>query len=64
MPEVNSSFEQLLHCDRGQWASFVSCIRVDDASARIEPALGGELKIRGQWSEIRKNPMPKLISDL
>ncbi len=42
MPEVNTRFEQLLHCDRGQWASFVDCIRVVDASARIEPAYAGD----------------------
>jgi hypothetical protein len=41
MPEVNTRFEQLLHCDRGQEASFVDCIRVVDASARIEPAYAG-----------------------
>jgi len=44
MPEVNTRFEQLLHCDRGQWASFVDCIRANLRLARIEPAIAGDLK--------------------
>ena len=42
MPEVNTRFEQLLHCDRGQEASFLDCIRVVDAGARIVPAVAGD----------------------
>jgi hypothetical protein len=43
MPEVNTSFEQLLHCDRGHWPPFLKCIRVVDASARIDPAFLREI---------------------
>jgi hypothetical protein len=41
MPEVNTRFEQLLHCDSGQWPSFVDCIRAGSAATRIEPAYAG-----------------------
>jgi hypothetical protein len=41
MPEVNTRFEQLLHSDRGQWPSFVDCIRTGNAVTRIEPAFAG-----------------------
>jgi hypothetical protein len=43
MPEVNASFEQLLHCDRGQWASLLSCIRAGFAFPGLNP-LARELK--------------------
>jgi hypothetical protein len=36
---VNSSFEQLLHCDRGQWASFVDCIRAGFAFPGLNPLM-------------------------
>jgi hypothetical protein len=41
MPEVNTRFEQLLHGNRGQEASFVKCIRACVSVTRIETRLRG-----------------------
>jgi hypothetical protein len=41
MPEVNTCFEQLLHCDSGQEASFVDCIRTVIPQPGLNPLSRG-----------------------
>jgi len=53
---VNTSFEQLLHCDRGHWPPSWIASGLTFVWPGLKPALAGDLKpeISDQLSGIRK----------